>query len=301
MSATPRPVAILGAPSNLGLKPYNDSGEARGVDQTPRVLRELGLVERLGARDLGDIAAPPYRDFVRPPGGTRNEAEIADYSHALANAIRANARDGEFLLILGGDCSILLGTLLGFGPCGLAFLDGHCDFATPAISSTGGAAGMDLAFAVGRGGNRLARLGSPLIAEGDVCAMGRKDLADEPYYGADSMRHSAVLDLPWETIAARGAESVAAEALARVANAGRGFVIHVDADVLDPAVMPAVDSPEPGGMGLDTLGELLALLARHPRALALQLTVYDPRLDPTRVCGRRVVELLAHVNSSFSP
>jgi arginase len=131
--------------------------------------------------------------------------------------------------------------------------------------------------------------------------MGRKDLGDEPYYGADSMRRSAVLDLPWETIASRGVDAVASEALARVANVGRGFVIHVDADVLDPAVMPAVDSPEPGGMDFDTLGDLLAVLAAHPRALAPQLTVYDPRLDPERICGRRVVELLAHVNSSRLP
>lgn len=298
MSAVARRVAILGAPSNLGLKPSDDSGEARGVDRTPRVLRELGLADRLQARDLGDVIAPPYRDFVRPPGGTRNEAEIVAYSHALADAIRTNARDGELLLILGGDCSILLGTLLGCGPCGLVFLDGHCDFATPAISSTGGAAGMDLAFAVGRGGNRLARLGEPLIAEEHVAVLGRKDLADEPYYGADSMRHSAVLDLPWETIARRGVAAVASEALARVGNVGRGFVVHVDADILDPAVMPAVDSPEPGGMSLEILGELLAILTRHPRALALQLTVYDPRLDPDRECARRLVDC---VNFSLRP
>lgn len=301
MMALTRPVAILGAPSNLGLKPYDDSGEARGVNETPRVLRELGLAERLGARDCGDVAAPPYRDFVRPPGRTRNEAEIAAYSHALADAIRANARDGELLLILGGDCSILLGTLLGFGPCGLAFLDGHCDFATPAISTTGGAAGMDLAFAVGRGGNTLARLGNPLVPEGHVVTLGRKDLADEPFYGAGSMRHSAVLDLPWETIAARGADALVAETLARVADIGRGFVIHVDADVLDPTLMPAVDSPEPGGMDLEMLAALLAPLVQHPRALALQLTVYDPRLDPERVCGRRLVELLTRVNSYATP
>jgi arginase len=146
-----RSISLLGAPSNLGLKPYDDSGQARGVDEAPGVLRELGLVLRLGARDCGDVTAPPYRDFVRPPGGTRNVEEIVRYSHALGAAVREATSGGELLFVLGGDCSILLGTLLGLGPCGLAFIDGHCDFATPAISGTGGAAGMDLAFAVGRG------------------------------------------------------------------------------------------------------------------------------------------------------
>src|SRR5829696_3090022 len=187
-----RPIAILGAPSNLGLMPLPD-GRLRGVDRAPRAYRELGLVERLGARDLGDIEAPPYVDFERPPGGTRNESAIAGYSRSLADAV-SSAND--FLLVLGGDCSILLGTLLGLrdrGRIGLAFIDGHCDFALPSISISGGAAGMDLALAVGRGG-RLARFaGEPLLKEEDAVVLARKDQADEPYYGDDSLRHSAVL------------------------------------------------------------------------------------------------------------
>lgn len=52
-----RTITLLGAPSNLGLKPYDD-GRPRSVDRAPRVYRELGLAERLGARDLGDVEAP---------------------------------------------------------------------------------------------------------------------------------------------------------------------------------------------------------------------------------------------------
>ncbi|HWN43028.1 MAG TPA: arginase family protein [Thermoanaerobaculia bacterium] len=181
-----RPLSVLGAPSNLGLMPHPD-GRLRGVDRAPRAYRELGLVERLGARDLGDVEAPSYIDFERPPGGTRNESAIASYSRSLAAAV-SGAND--FLLVLGGDCSILLGTLLGLRPrgrIGLAFIDGHCDFALPSISISGGAAGMDLALAVGRGG-RLARLaGEPLMREEDAAVIARKDQADEPYYGDDSL------------------------------------------------------------------------------------------------------------------
>jgi arginase len=269
------------------------------VDQAPRIYRELGLVERLGARDLGDVEAPPYRDFERPAGGTRNEEEIAVYSRALAGRTAAAIEDGGFALILGGDCSILLGTLLGLhtrGPCGLAFVDGHYDFATPVISGTGGAAGMDLALAVGRGGV-LARLAgpAPLVREGDVAAIGHKD-PDELLYGPHSLRHSAVLDLPYETVRDLGTAAAAASALERLARPDlKGFWIHVDADVLDPAVMPAVDSPEPGGLGLDDLAALLTPLARHPRALGLQVTVYDPGLDPDRVCAKRLVDLFERV------
>jgi arginase len=66
----------------------------------------------------------------------------------------------------------------------------------------------------------------------------------------------------------------------------------VDCDVLNPQVMPAVDSPEPGGPGIDELAALLAPLVDHPRALGMQLTLYDPSLDPDRSCAVRLVALL---------
>lgn len=287
-----KPIALLGAPSNLGLKPYAD-GNPRGVDRAPGVYRDRGLVERLGARDLGDVQAPPYRDFGRPDGGIRNEPEIDAYSQALGRRVAEGTADGDFLLVLGGDCSILLGTLLGLrerGPCGLAFVDGHCDFAVPSISTTGGAAGMDLALAVGRNGR------VSLVREEDVVVLGRKDEADEPYYGVHSLRRSAVQDLPYEQIRTRGVNAVIEDALPRLARTDLwGFWIHLDADVLDPEVMPAVDSPEPGGLGIDDLAALLLPLARHPRAFGLQVTVYDPNLDPDGTCASRLVALLERV------
>ena len=72
----------------------------------------------------------------------------------------------------------------------------------------------------------------------------------------------------------------------------KGFWIHLDADVLNPAVMPAVDSPEPGGPMPDELVDLLSPLVNHPRALGLDLTIYDPALDPDRSCARQLVSLL---------
>ena len=62
--------------------------------------------------------------------------------------------------------------------------------------------------------------------------------------------------------------------------------------MLNPQVMPAVDSPEPGGPGIDELAALLAPLVDHPRALGMQVTLYDPSLDPDRSCAERLVALL---------
>ena len=59
----------------------------------------------------------------------------------------------------------------------------------------------------------------------------------------------------------------------------RDFFVHVDVDVLDPVFMPFVDTPEPGGLHPDTLTALLAPLVRHPRAVGMEMTIYDPRND----------------------
>ncbi|MFC1407048.1 MULTISPECIES: arginase family protein [Streptacidiphilus] len=61
-------------------------------------------------------------------------------------------------------------------------------------------------------------------------------------------------------------------------------------DILDPQVMPAVDSPDPGGIGAAHLTELLATLA--PRAVGAQVTVFDPDLDPDGRHARTLVEVL---------
>jgi arginase len=294
-----RPIAVVGAPSSIGIRPYDDGG-ARRLDLAPQALRGQGLEERLAARDWGDVLPPPYRDFVRPPGGTRNEEGVAAYSRALAERVAAAADDGAFVLLLGGDCSILLGALLGLRrrlPIGLAYIDAHADFGTPEESRSGSAASMDLALAVGRSDTSLARLGGaePLVRAADVVLIGRRDHA-EPWYGHDALAASEVLDLTHDTVRELGPAGTAASALRRLTRQGLGgFWIHVDADVLDPSIMPAVDSPEPGGLELDELSDLLRPLVHHPQALGMQLTIYDPSLDPQRTSAARLAGLLERV------
>jgi len=90
---------------------------------------------------------------------------------------------------------------------------------------------------------------------------------------------------------------VAAAALLSLASPGPseelgGFWIHLDADVINPAVMPAVDSPTLGGPTIEEVVDLLIPFVHHPRALGLELTIYDPGLDPDRSCAARLVTLL---------
>jgi arginase len=122
--------------------------------------------------------------------------------------------------------------------------------------------------------------------------IGRRDHA-EPWYGHEALQASPVLDIPHAQVRERGAAGTARAALDRLTRPDlSGFWIHIDADVLDPNVIPAVDSPEPGGLELDELVELVMPLAHHPRAVGLELTIYDPALDPDRTSAARLATLL---------
>ena len=290
-------IGIVGAPSAIGIRPYA-SGAARHLDRAPEVLREFGLVDHLRAADLGDVASPTYRDYLRPPGRGRNEPEIVAYSTALGERVAAAIASEGFALVLGGDCSIVLGSLLGArqarGRVGLAYVDAHADFATPGESSTGSVAGMSLALAVGRGESPLAHLRGcfPLVDGGHAALLGRRDGEDSRCGRADLLA-SSILDVPDGSLLAEGPEEAARLALRRLTVPElQGFWVHLDADVLNPLQMPAVDSPVPAGPTLESLVALLKPLVRHPKALGLDLAIYDPRLDPDRACATRLVRLL---------
>ena len=289
--------SVIGAPSSIGIRPYDHTGQPRQLARAPHLLRELGLVTRLGANDLGDVLPPPYQDFTRPPGRPRNEAAVVEYSQALAQRVAASVQPGQFTLVLGGDCSIVLGCLLGVsrqvGRAGLIYIDAHADFATPEQSQTGSVASMCLALVVGHGDSPLARLAGriPLVRSEDVVLLGRRD-AHEPSYGHAALAVSGILDLPGPELPTSDGTPGIANIVDRVGHSQMGgFWIHVDADVLDPLIMPAVDSPEPGGPTIKELAALLEGLVSHPRAIGMHLTLYDPALDPDRSCGRRLVGL----------
>jgi arginase len=289
---------VLGAPSGIGISPYRDDGPRR-LDLAPAALREQGVVARVGGRDRGDVEPPDrYNDLQRPPGRIRNEQDVADYSRKLADPIADCRRRGEFVLMLGGDCTILLGALLGLShtgsaPVGLVYIDAHADFATLEESRSGSACSMNLALAVGRADSPLARLAGdrPLVRAEHVAHLGRRDDAN-PEYGSHALGPSNVLDLSQSMIDSNGMAGVVEEALTRVTTADGGFWVHFDTDVLDPALMPAVDSPLPGGLNFAQATDLLAPLVHHPAALGLQITIYDPTLDPDRSSAAGLVAML---------
>src|SRR4030095_2173628 len=123
-------IAILDAPSNLGLRPPRENHEP-GVWRLPQSLRAQGIVKKLQARDAGVLPRLPYSPDADIETGFRNGPRVAQYTKQLADRIGALLDNRLFPLVIGGDCSILLGSALALrrrGRYGLCFIDGHNDF-----------------------------------------------------------------------------------------------------------------------------------------------------------------------------
>lgn len=287
-----RNFSILEAPSILGLKPT-------GVETLPDALLAHGLAEQLSARRAGRIEASPYRANRDPVTLTLNDRAINHYSTSLADAIGSVLDNGECPIVLGGDCSILLGSLLALrrrGRYGLLFIDGHADFYQPEVNPNGEAASMDLAFATGRGPAILTDMEGrrPLVRDEDSVAFGFRDAEEQARYGSQPLP-AALLAIDLARIRHLGAAAAAREAvrhLSRQSGPDDGFWIHLDADVLDDAIMPAVDYRIPDGLSWEELTTVLRIAVDSGRAVGIEITIYNPRLDPDGASGRGLIATL---------
>lgn len=284
-------VHLIEAPSNLGLQAA-PSGVVPAVNQLPAWLKRWGLYEVLAPKDVYTVLPPPYAGEVDPASGVRNADAIGTYSQHLAACITQVVGQGAFALVLGGDCSIMLGVGLGLrklGPYGLFFLDGHTDYAWPGLSATGGAAGMDLALVTGRGPAKLTNLDGqqPYFCPEHAWSVGNRD-TDAAYVAA--ITASAVQYVDLGALRQQGSQACAQAFLDDMeARQLAGFWIHFDVDVLDQELMPAVDSPQPGGLTYAELAGLLIPLLQSPKVVGLDITILDPSLDPTGDITRQFV------------
>jgi arginase len=283
--------AIVEAPSVLGLLP-------KGVETLPAALLGAGLAERLEARHAGRVEPPPYDGRRDPETKLLNPRGLAQYAVALADRLEPLLDAGEFPVVLGGDCSILLGCTLANrrrGRAGLLFLDGHADFYQPEAEPNGEAASMDLALVTGRGPDLVANLEGrhPLVRDEDVTLLAHRDTADAQSHGSQRVEESGIGVIDLHALRECGASATAKRALERLTRSDlAGFWIHLDADVLDDAIMPAVDYRMPGGLQWDELTTILRTAIASGKALGIDVTIFNPKLDKDGLIARRFAEAL---------
>lgn len=285
--------SVIDAPSDLGLKPT-------GVRELPRALRQSGLLA--GARNVryaGHVPVPPYVAERDPHTGVLNPEAIGTFSVDLADRVGTMLDLGRFPLVLGGDCSILLGPALALrrrGRFGLFFIDGHGDYYSPESEPNGEVASMELRVVNGGAPMQLANLEGlrPLVREEDVIVYGIRDAEEAVANGSPDVRKTGMHVLDLLEVRRAGPEQAALKGLSALEAAGAaGFWIHLDVDVLNDEVMSAVDYRMPDGLWPNELTAALTTVLASPLAVGMDITIYNPTLDdPERSSARAVAKAI---------
>jgi arginase len=275
--------AIIDAPSILGLRPT-------GVQYLPEALKAAGLMKKLKAEYEGRVLSLPYNPQRDKSTLLLNPDTIRAFSLQLAEKVISVLHKKQFPIVLGGDCSILIGNLLALKQMGssnssrygLFFIDGHTDFYQPEASLTGEVADMDLAIVSGRGPDILTDIEGlkPLVLDQDIVVFGYRDGDQAASYGSQDVYETNMHVFDLEKVHTLGITHAASLAIEKLMNDDlAGFWIHLDVDVLDDEIMPAVDYRLDGGLSFSDLNELLKIILGSKCAVGMDITILNPLLD----------------------
>src|ERR671920_44792 len=289
--------AIIDAPSILGLSPT-------GVQYLPAALKAAGLMKKLKAEYAGRVLSLPYNPQRDNSTLLLNPDTIKVFSLQLAEKVISVLHKKQFPIVLGGDCSILIGNLLALKQMsssgsgdddryGLFFIDGHADFYQPEASLTGEVADMDLAIVSGRGPDVLTNIDGlkPLVRDQDIILFGYRDREQASSFGSQDVRNTDINSFDFTYVKELGITTAASEAVKKLLQQDEllGFWIHIDADVLDDSIMPAVDYRLNGGLSFSELSELLKIIVASGRTVGMDITIFNPNFDTDGSIAHRFV------------
>jgi arginase len=283
--------AIIDAPSILGLKPT-------GVEDLPEALKAAGFQTGLNAEYAGRVEPLPYNPQRDPKTLILNPDALRTFSLRLARAVADVLRQGKFPVVLGGDCSNIIGIALALrrtGRYGLFFVDGHADFYRPEAEPTGEVASMDLAIITGRGPDIVTDIDGlkPLIRDEDVVAFGFRDAEQQREYGSQDIQATGIHTFDLDKVRALGVRAAAEQAVRELQRSSLdGLWLHLDVDVLDDEIMPAVDYHLVGGLQWDELSKLLKTIIASEEAVGMNIGIFNPRLDKDGSIARQLVKTL---------
>jgi arginase len=289
-----REIALIGAPLDLG-------AGRRGVDMGPSAIRyaelEQHLQQALGIRtvDLGNVIAPVAESTETGDERARFLPQILALCDDVAKLVSGARRNGQTPLVLGGDHSVALGSLVGManveGPGGVLWVDAHGDLNTPESSPSGNVHGMVLAAALGLGGDAFAREGwtLPAIEAGRLSLFGVRSL-DQGERELLKQINAKVFTMA--DIDRIGVERCMREAIAHASGAAF-FHVSLDLDVVDPETAPGVGTPVRGGLSYREAHLAMEVVAESARADSFDVVEVNPVLDRENATGKLAVELIA--------
>lgn len=291
---TVQQVAVIGAPLDLG------QGR-RGVDMGPSAIRYAGLAEHLQDKlgvpteDLGNVVAPVAESTDEVDERARYLPQILQHCDEVGKLVERVRRAGTTPVVLGGDHSVALGTLVGMaavhGPGALIWIDAHGDLNTPESSPSGNVHGMVLAAALGLGGDafRQDSWTIPAIAPGRLALVGVRSLDEGE---RDVLRDLDAKVFTMSEVDRLGVETCMRQALAHTA--GSPFVhVSLDMDVVDPDHAPGVGTPVRGGLSYREAHLAMEIVAESGVLDSLDVVEVNPILDRENATAKLAVELVA--------
>ncbi len=275
----------------------------------PSAIRYGGLYEALDDagiewEDVGDLRIPRVattgpRQTNTDSDGLRHLEETAEVCSRLTTRTAEIIDNGRIPLVLGGDHSIAIGTLVASArsaPLGAIWFDAHADFNTPATSPSGNIHGMPLASALGYGS-----LGdepwayAPGLDESRVALVGLRSVDDAE---RDALLDSDVTVFTMTDIDRRGMAEVVLDAIDVATDGGDKLHISLDLDWLDPGEAPGVGTPVHGGVTYreaHTAMEYLAERLPSGSIQSMELVEVNPILDRSNETAKLGAELIASV------
>lgn len=293
-----KPIQVISAPSILGLKPGS-------VDRLPETLISHGLLEKSISQTpvLNVQTLNSQYSFERDAKTScLNPQNIRSFSINLGTELFRVLKKNFFPVVLGGDCSILIGILPALkklGTYGLLFCDAHADFYQPEKSTTGELADMDLAIVTGRGPDILTDIEGlrPYIIDAHVMHIAQRDWEETKKYGSRDIRETAIACFDNDLVQKSGIQHTIQLIVQRMKEVHvEGFWIHFDTDVLSDKENPAVDYRLPGGLSFAQCRQLLKALLETGKIVGMSVTIFNPDLDDDQeTVGKKLTSLVNDV------
>jgi arginase len=275
-----KPLAIIGTPSSAG-------AYAPGQEQAPAALRRAGLLARLSeaGRDVVDYGDSPLFRW-RPDRANRyaqNLPAVRDAIIATANRVQAATSAGQLPLVLGGDCTVGIGTVSGMLAAdperlGLIYFDLHADLNTPDSVPDGALDWMGMAHLLDEPAAlpELRQVGprTPLLTPEQVVVVGHSHARATPWE-REVIALRNVRTVPVEDVAS-DPQAAAHAALALLPGVDH-LLIHFDVDVIDFIDAPLSENTGRNeGLTLDQALRALRVFTAHPAFAALTITELTP-------------------------